>query len=167
MAPRAKARPEHLGRALSRTLHHLEGAYPDQAHRIWEVWQAAVGEPLASRCRPLDYRGGTLVLGVTSSSWMQQVQFLTGTLRDTINRALGEDLVRQVRLRVAEAPPPPPPPEPPPLPPTSQLPPLTSETRRRLEGELQEIPDPQLREAVRRARERAARLGLLKGGPAG
>ncbi len=167
MAPRAKARPEHLGRALNRTLQRLEGAYPDQAHRLWEVWETAVGEPLASRCRPLEFRNGTLVLAVSSASWMQQVQFLTGTVRDTLNRALGEDLVRQVRLRVAETPPPPPPAEPPPLPPTDQLPPLPLEELQQLEGELLEIPDPQLRAAVRRARERAARLELLKGDPAG
>ena len=167
MAPRAKAPPEHLGRALNRTLRRLEGAYPDQAHRIWEVWETAVGEPLASHCRPVDYRNGTLVLAVNSASWMQQVQFLTGTVRDTLNRALGEDLVRQVRLRVAEAPPPPPPDEPPPLPPTDELPRLPPEEQRQLEGDLQGITDPQLRKAVRRARERAARLELLKGGPAG
>jgi len=167
MAPRAKTRPEHLGRALTRTLGRIEGAYPDQAHRIWEVWGQAVGEPLASHCRPLDYRNGTLVLAVSSASWMQQVQFLTGTVRDTLNGALGEELVRQVRLRVAEAPAPPPPAEPPPLPPTAQLPALSIEERQQLERELQEVPDPQLRSAVRRARERAVRLALFKGDPKG
>ncbi|MDF1554888.1 MAG: DUF721 domain-containing protein [Deferrisomatales bacterium] len=165
MAPRAK-RPEHLGRALNRTLQRLEGGYPDQAHRLWEVWERAVGEPLASRCRPVDFRNGTLVLAVSSASWMQQVQFLTGTVRDTLNRALGEELVRQVRLRVAEAPAPPPPTEPPPLPPTDQLPPLPPEAVQQLEEELQGIPDPQLRAAVGRARERAARVQLFKGAPA-
>ena len=167
MTPRAKSRPEHLGRALNRTLGRIEGAYPDQAHRIWEVWGQAVGEPLASRCRPLDYRNGTLVLAVSSASWMQQVQFLTGTVRDTLNRALGENLVRQVRLRVAATPAPPPPAEPPPLPPTDLLPAHSDKERQQLERDLQKVADLQLRSAVRRARERAVRLARFKGNPEG
>lgn len=166
MAPRDTTRPEPLGQALNRTLQHLEGSYPDQAHRIWDVWKRVVAEPLASRCCPLEYRHGTLVLGVSSSAWMQQVQFLTATVRDAVNRALGEELVQQVRLRVAEAPPPPPPAEPPPLPPTDQLPPLPREDRDRLEAELQQIPDPEVRAAVRRARERGERLALFMEDPA-
>jgi hypothetical protein len=150
---------------LNRTLRRIEASYSDQAHRIWDVWESAVGDPLCSRCRPLHYRNGTLVLAVSSTSWMQQIQFLTGTIRDTLNCALGEDLIRQVRLRVGEAPPPAPPEAPAPFPPTSQLPTLPDSAKEAMERELAKIPDAEVRQAVRRARSRAARLALLKEDP--
>jgi predicted nucleic acid-binding Zn ribbon protein len=108
---------DDLSRVLQQVLQRAEGAYPDQAHRVWEVWDQAVGPEVAERCRPLSLRSGRLTVAVTNAAWMQQLSFVRDSLRDAVNRALGVTVVKEVRLRMAEADPPPPPPRRPPAPP--------------------------------------------------
>ncbi len=157
-ARRKKSRPEALGRVLAPLLRRVEAAFPDAGHRVWEVWEEAVGAEIARRARPLAFRRGTLVLGVTSSAWMHQLAFLRAEIADRVNAALGERLVRSVRLRAA-----PQPDEPSsagragtggPAPPWLERP-VPPETRERIRQEIRGIRDPELRAAVERARTRA------------
>ncbi len=171
-ARRKRSRPEAVGRVLPFLLRRMEAAFPDAGHRVWEVWEAAVGADIARRARPLSLRRGTLVLGVTSSAWMHQLAFLRSEIAARVNAALGERVVRSVRLRAA------PQPDAPALPaggaargapaPPWLGHPLPPETRERIRQEVREIRDPELRAAVERARLRAEQyLTNRAGGPEG
>lgn len=157
--------PDDLSRVLQRVMRQAEASYPDRSHRIWEVWDAAVGPEVAARSRPVSLRSGRLSVAVESPAWMQQLSFLRETVRDAVNRALGEDLVREVRLRIAEAEPPPPrnPAGPPPWL-HREVPPDVAEA---VDREVACIRDPTLREAVRQTRLRAEQLRRFREAPEG
>jgi predicted nucleic acid-binding Zn ribbon protein len=94
---------DDLSPLIQKILRKAEDSYPDSAHRIWDVWEAAVGADVARRSQPLSLRRGQLTVAVSSSSWMQQLSFLRDSIRDAVNRALGEEAVQDVRLRMSTA----------------------------------------------------------------
>lgn len=153
---------EELSPLIHEILRNAESSYPDAGHRIWEVWEAAVGADLARRSQPVTLRRGQLVVAVSSSSWMQQLSFLRDSIRDAVNRALGVEAVRTIRLQVSAAPAP-----------SShhrrmERPAwltleLDAATLQAVEEELSTIEDPSLRDAVRRARKRAEQVRRFKG----
>jgi predicted nucleic acid-binding Zn ribbon protein len=139
-------------RTLIQTLlRRAEASYPNQAHRVWEVWEEAVGPDVAKRSSPLSLRRGSLLVGVVNAPWMQQLSFLRETIRDSVNRRLEQDLVREVRFRLAEI-------EPgsgirkAPAPPPWLDHRLDARTLASIEDEVSTIGDPELRDAVRQAR---------------
>lgn len=67
--------------------------------RIWSVWQNAVGKQIAGVARPIKIVNGILTVGVTSSPWMQQLQFLKIEIRDRINETVEADLVKDIFLK--------------------------------------------------------------------
>lgn len=157
---------DDLSRVLQDVLRRAESSYPDRSHRVWEVWDAAVGPDVAARSRPLSLRSGRLTVAVESPAWMQQLSFLREAMRDAVNRAIGETLVREVRLRIAEAEPPPPPPRPAPGPPPWLSQDLPSTVSEAVDREVAVIRDPQLREAVRQTRLRAEQARRFREDPA-
>jgi predicted nucleic acid-binding Zn ribbon protein len=66
---------------------------------IWQVWQNAVGAQIASRARPTAIRNGILTVVVASSPWLQQLNFLKSELRNKLNAALGEELIKDIYLK--------------------------------------------------------------------
>jgi hypothetical protein len=157
--------PADLTRVLQRVLRQAEASYPDRSHRIWEVWAAAVGPEVAARSRPLSVRAGRLTVAVESPAWMQQLSFLRETLRDAVNRALGENLVREVRLRIAEAEPAAAPPRRSPEPPPWLGREVPAEVAEVVDREVACIRDPELREAVRQTRLRAEQARRFREDP--
>jgi predicted nucleic acid-binding Zn ribbon protein len=72
--------------------------------RLAGEWVEVVGERLAQETAPARLEAGTLTVTATSGAWGVQVQFLAEDLRRGANRALGEDLVKRVRVVVRERP---------------------------------------------------------------
>jgi hypothetical protein len=74
-------------------------------YRVWEVWEAVVGEALARKAYPTTIRNGTLFVMVSNSVLIQELQFTKATLRDRLNQKLGASVVRDIRFvigRVSE-----------------------------------------------------------------
>lgn len=149
--------PAGLSGLLRELLRTTEASYPDRAHTLWGLWDDAVGPELAKRSRPLELRRGRLTVAVTSAPWMQQLSFLRRHLCDALNRAVGQDVVKEVRFRIAEvAPPRPartlaPPPE-------WLSRPLPAEAAAAIDAEVSAVHDPALRESIREVRVRAEQV---------
>ncbi|GAB4255833.1 MAG: DUF721 domain-containing protein [Deferrisomatales bacterium] len=151
------SRPSGLAEPLRKLLRRVEAGYPDRAHRIWEVWETAVGPDIAKRSCPTSFQGGRLLVSVSTAPWLQQLSFLRETIRDAVNGALGAPLVTEVRLRLGAVAPPPAP-RSAPAPPSWLAEPLPQEVLRRIERELEPVADPQLRETLRQVRVRAEQV---------
>jgi Dna[CI] antecedent, DciA len=86
----------------------LSGLVPPQRwneYRVWEVWEAVVGEALARKACPSSIHNGTLFVMVSHPVLIQQMQFTKATLRDRLNQQLGGQVVRDIRFvigRVSE-----------------------------------------------------------------
>lgn len=145
-------------RDLPNVIHDLlsraEASYADTSHRLWDVWEEAVGPEIARRSYPLELRRGRLTLGVASAPWMQQLSLLRERLRDAVNQALGTELVREVRFRLVAPEPTRPRRQLAPPPPWLSVP-LDPEALGAIDAELSAVADPGLRAALRQVRIRA------------
>jgi hypothetical protein len=111
--------------------------------KIWQVWDSAVGDQIAAKARPANFRDGVLTVMVSNAPWMQQLNFLKKGIIEKINAALGEEQVREIFLKAGR---------PETLPPEIRTPkkpsrPLTSAENERIARETADIDDSELREA--------------------
>lgn len=154
-------RTSDLPKTLRSILRQAEASYPDLSHRLWEVWEDALGAEVAGRSFPRGFRAGRLTVGVSSAAWMQQLGFLREPMKEALNRALGSELVRDIRLQVA-TPEPQRPPRAPDGPPPWFSHSLDPATEARLAEEVSSIADPDLRASALRARVRAAQASAFR-----
>jgi predicted nucleic acid-binding Zn ribbon protein len=95
-----------------------------QEYRVWEVWEEAVGRPVARKAQPAKIQRGKLFVTVSSSAYLQEMQFYKAHIRDAVNRRLGSLTVRDIFFvlgKVQEAAVRPTPPPRRPLPPFQEL----------------------------------------------
>jgi hypothetical protein len=144
-------------------LQRTEASYPDRAHLLWEVWEDAVGEELGKRSYPVELRRGRLTVAVSSAPWMQQLSFMREQLRDALNRAVGQDVVREVRFRVAVVEPP--------RPARRLAPPpewlgeaLPEDALTLIDEEISSVADAALRQSIRDVRVRAEQIRRFRDG---
>lgn len=111
--------------------------------RIWSLWNAAVGQQIASKAHPVNFRDGVLTVMVSNAPWMQQLNFLKKGLMEKVNEALGEEMVRDIYLKAGV-------PERPReiVPGKKPARPLTTGETDRIARETSDIEDPELREAI-------------------
>jgi predicted nucleic acid-binding Zn ribbon protein len=77
----------------------LKRVDPEQQMRvygIWNFWNDEVGGPIARRAQPSRFRNGILFVTVATQSWMQELQFMKGKIRERLNTRLGAELVRDI-----------------------------------------------------------------------
>ena len=67
---------------------------------ILAVWPDIVGKEVARRARPGAFRDGILFVKVTSSTWVQELEFMKDEFIERINETMGEDLVDEIRFEV-------------------------------------------------------------------
>lgn len=70
-----------------------------EQHRIWAVWQDAVGEQIAQHAIPTRIRNNVLEIKVAHPVWMQQLQLLKPRLLQQINAHLGDTPISDLYLR--------------------------------------------------------------------
>ena len=75
------------------------GVHPE----IWARWNEIVGANLARRTMPRSLQGKTLFVDVANSAWMQEISFLKPMLIEQLGEAVGENVVREIRLSVNPA----------------------------------------------------------------
>jgi predicted nucleic acid-binding Zn ribbon protein len=89
-----------IGGVLDGLLKQLRPETEDGMLRIWRVWSAAVGDDIARNARPAAVKGSTLLVHVSSSTWVHQLQFLKHDLITTLNAELGRDVVADIKFKV-------------------------------------------------------------------
>jgi len=154
------AKPVKINSVVKNILKETEERYPDQSHKIWDIWDEAVGPDLASRCAPIALSHGKLTVAVASPLWLQQLSLLSTTLIENVNRLLGGDYVKKAVFKQADIKPP--------LPQSEQLPdgwdkyPLTEDEKKYISETSGVIADDELAATVRALISKALRRGRLK-----
>jgi len=102
--PEAKRRPRSelraTGALIPRVLDELGLGSANEALRLLECWESAVGSDVARHCQPLRLRGGVLEARVDTSVWCQQLMLQRGEILAALRRELGAAAPRELRLRV-------------------------------------------------------------------
>jgi predicted nucleic acid-binding Zn ribbon protein len=121
-----------------------------QEYRVIGQWEKAVGKVIARHAQPCSLRGKKMTLVVDSPAWMQQLTLLKPEIVEKVNRRLGHNAIRDIMLKLGEV---------------AQhegevsedLPvraDLDRDEREKIESALQDLHDPEIREAVRRVMEK-------------
>jgi hypothetical protein len=68
--------------------------------RIWKIWDRVVGKEVAGHARPSTINRGILVVKVTDSVWLQELEFMAEAIKEKLNTRLKTDTVRKIRFKV-------------------------------------------------------------------
>lgn len=79
----------------------FEGAV--DAGKVFARWDAIVGPDISKHVEPTSLRDGVLRVRTDSPAWATEVAYLSGEIAGRVNKALGRELVRE--LKVASGPP--------------------------------------------------------------
>jgi predicted nucleic acid-binding Zn ribbon protein len=67
--------------------------------RVQEVWERSTGPAIASAARPTAERAGVLTVTCAAAVWAQELDLMAGQLILSLNEALGEEAIRELRCR--------------------------------------------------------------------
>jgi predicted nucleic acid-binding Zn ribbon protein len=68
--------------------------------RIWKLWDGVVGKETAKHARPSWIKKGVLMVKVTDSVWLQDLEFKAEIIKECLNRKLQRKAIKRIRLRV-------------------------------------------------------------------
>ncbi|RLB87391.1 MAG: DUF721 domain-containing protein [Deltaproteobacteria bacterium] len=92
----------HISDILSKALAGYRPAGDTQMIRIWDVWDKAVGKPIAMNAKPDSFKDGILIINVSCSAWIHQLKFLEKEMILNINKKLDPILVKQLRFKIGK-----------------------------------------------------------------
>jgi predicted nucleic acid-binding Zn ribbon protein len=93
--------PRPLGTAVERIRDEL--APQTLLAEVQRVWPTAVGAAIAGEAQPTAERGGVLTISCSGSVWAQELDLMSTTILERLNRALRTG--RITRLRCVTLPP--------------------------------------------------------------
>jgi hypothetical protein len=93
-----------IGTILERTIKKLGLEAKLKESKIWEVWDDAVGAVVARNAQPESFRNRVLFVTVSSSAWMQQLQFLKEQIVEKLNQSLGKTIIKRISFRLGTIP---------------------------------------------------------------
>jgi predicted nucleic acid-binding Zn ribbon protein len=67
--------------------------------RVQEIWEGAAGPAIASAANPTAERDGILTVTCTAAVWAQELDLMADELVLSLNAALGEGAIRELRCR--------------------------------------------------------------------
>ena len=131
---------DRLGEVLGNSLKRLDLSYRLSEYGVWPVWNEVVGKTIAANAQPEKIRNGTLFVKVTSSVWMQQLQFMKEMIAEKLNHRLNREVVKNIFFVVGRIDSPEPSETPTSTPPIDQEPKIDQQF-------LESVSDPELRQA--------------------
>jgi hypothetical protein len=149
-------RPASIGSLLSPQQQSILQYKP-----IWECWQDAVGPTVAAHAQPEGIqKNGVLWVAVSSSAWMQELQFVKQTIVDSLNQLANKKLVKDIHLRLGDIHPPAPtlPRRPSVSKPAPLRPALEDSGCKKIKEAAEGVRDPELKEVIKGIADRLVSL---------
>lgn len=97
-----KSKLIHISEVLNSAFGKYRPAMDSEMTRIWDIWEKAVGKPIAMNAKPDKFKDGILMVNVSSSAWIHQLKFLEKEMILNINKQLDQELVRQIRFKIGK-----------------------------------------------------------------
>jgi predicted nucleic acid-binding Zn ribbon protein len=89
-----------MSAVLPNLLKSIRTGSDTQLVEVWELWDGLVGEAIAKNTRPAAFKGKLLLVEVSSSTWMHQLQFLKADIVEKINDAFGKEMVEEIKFKI-------------------------------------------------------------------
>ena len=68
--------------------------------RIYELWEDIVGTVIAKNAQPVACQKRLLLVNVTSSVWIQQLQYLKGDILSRLREVSGDLFVDDIKFKI-------------------------------------------------------------------
>ena len=91
---------EHIGNLMGGALEDFKKSIDHGLLQAWDVWADAVGPVMSEHTRPAAFKGKLLLVHVTDSTWLQELQYLKTDIIRAVNEALGADLVEDMKFAI-------------------------------------------------------------------
>ena len=92
----------HISDILAKALPKYKPAQQTEITMIWDVWDSALGNPIAQNAKPDTFKTGLLQVTVSSSVWIQQLKFLEKEMIANLNAQLNSPLITKLRFKIGE-----------------------------------------------------------------
>ncbi len=71
-------------------------------HRLSDAWNKAVGPIISGNTRANNVKGDTLFVKVSTSTWMQQLQFMKQDIIDKVNAVLEDQTIKNIYFSIGD-----------------------------------------------------------------
>jgi predicted nucleic acid-binding Zn ribbon protein len=61
------------------------------------AWRAAVGDAIAEQAQPMSERGGVLTISCSASVWAQELDLMSSSIIERLNRELGTSEITRIK----------------------------------------------------------------------
>ena len=95
-----KAKFEHIGSILTDVLKTYRRESNGELVQVWQVWDDVVGDVIAQNAKPAAFKGKILIVHVSSSTWIHQLQFLKKDMITKLNEAFGKALIDDLKFKI-------------------------------------------------------------------
>jgi len=91
---------QHVGEILQKALKKRKLHLRVEDHHLSDAWQKAVGSIISTHTRVHNLRGDTLFVKVSTSTWMQQLQFMKQEIIDKVNAVLENETIQNIYFSI-------------------------------------------------------------------
>ena len=91
---------EHIGSIIKKILKTHRHETGEDLKNICTIWSRTAGKSVAENAQPFALKGKILLVNVTSSSWIQQLQFFKNDILTKINISAGKELVKEIKFKI-------------------------------------------------------------------
>lgn len=89
-----------IGQVLKSIIDQCRAENKDGILQLIEVWDETIGPPISDNARPFAIMGSHLVVHVSSSAWLHQLQFLKNTLLEKFNHGLPGGPIADIKFKI-------------------------------------------------------------------
>lgn len=93
-------KPVHIGTFLHKVLFSCREEVQNGILDLWEKWETIVGETIAGDTRPAAFKEKTLIVHVSDSVWIQQLQYLKKDIIQSINNFFDKEMVNDIKFKI-------------------------------------------------------------------
>ena len=90
----------HIGSIIGDVLKKYRHDTDEELVQVWQIWDDIVGNVIAQNAKPAAFKGRLLLVHVTSSTWIHQLQFLKKEMIAKLNDTLGKTLIDDVKFKI-------------------------------------------------------------------
>jgi predicted nucleic acid-binding Zn ribbon protein len=97
---KGKTKIVHIGSIIDDILKTYRRESDGELIQVWHVWDSIVGDVISKNAKPAAFKGRILLVYVTSSTWVHQLQFLKEEMIDKLNEGLGKSLIDDLKFKI-------------------------------------------------------------------
>jgi predicted nucleic acid-binding Zn ribbon protein len=90
----------HISSVIDEVLKTYRREPDGELLRVYHIWDSIVGEVISKNAKPAAFKGRILLVYVTSSTWVHQLQFLKAEMIAKLNGALGKSLIDDLKFKI-------------------------------------------------------------------